>query len=465
MTSNLATLDGTDEKPRQRWKVAPPEFDVPRLPDPAPLRAAKQAILDRWPDKLRPPKVDLERLVSEMLDRVNRWDFRGWTIAKTLDAAHACFDAERRERADLLPLREFYRGEIIASTSESFLNGMMLVYIGSFVPHGAHTRLLGRALLSARDRLGTRWANLLRAVPDIFDGQSAPRQIAYMMTKMPVPWTGLQQIGIRSPHAPGLMDHAHHVFVALVAPGLRDQGEVDKLFAWLKPEGQQVRASGGAEAIQALLGQWTSSEPPDALRKSLVERLTDLFGDPRMHPGGAWAGVSQEALDVFLRWITGANIDFFMDVLSQVESSRMWAPRRRFWMQLYKEGRIDAAWVAFSAKGARLAQRLMAQQGRRGGLEFGEQLARADTSLLILKSGNKIIVEGSHSYRIHIFREGEPEAPRLYQRGYDCDEIMRKSDRRARTLAKAHNCLCSRENYPPRCPGSCNWQDWVNEHI
>lgn len=465
MTTNWSVTDGTVEQPRQRWKVASPEFDAPRLPDPTPLRAAKQAVLDRWPDKLQPPKVDLERLVSEMLDRVNRWDFSGWTIAKTLDAAHACFDFERRERADLLPLREFYRDEIVASTSESFLNGMMLVYIGSFVPQEAHTRMLGRALSSARERLGARWKDLLRAVPDIFDGQSAPRQIAYMMTKMPVPWSDLQQIGIRSPHAPGLMDHAHRVFVALVAPGLNNQAGVDKLLAWLKPEGQHVRSSGGAEAIQALLGHWINNEPPDALRKNLVERLTDFFGDPRMHPGSAWAGVSREVLDVFLRWITGANIDFFMDVLSEVEDSDMWAPRRRFWMQLYKEGRIDAAWVAFSAKGTRLARTLLAERGRRVGLEFGKQVAGGDKSLLIMRSGNKIIVEGSHSYRIHIFRQGEPEAPGLYQSSYDCDEIYRRSDARRRPLSQAHQCRCSSEGYPAKCSGPCVWQDWVNEHI
>ncbi|WP_237152182.1 EH signature domain-containing protein [Oryzibacter oryziterrae] len=465
MTASSPDGDGRAQAKRPRWKVVAPDMEAPRLPEPLPLRAAKQAILDRWPDKLRPPKVNLDQLVAEMLDRVNRWDFRSWTIARTLDAAHACFDSQRRERPDLAPLRQFYANEIAATTSESFLDGMMLVYIGSFVPSASHTRQLGRALNAARARLGSRWANLLKAVPGIFDGESAPTQIAGMMTHMRVPWEELPQIDIRSPHAPGLMDHVHRAYVALIAPGLREPREVDKLLAWMKPEGEQVRSSGGAEVIQALLSHWISSEPPEALRKHLVERLTELFGDPRMYQGAAWAGVKQEAIDIFLRWITGANIDFFMDVLSQVESSRMWAPRRRFWMQLYKQGRIDAAWVAFSGKGDLLAQKLMKLQGRRSGLEFGRQVARADTSLLILKSGNKIIVEGSHSYRIHIFRDGETEAPRLYQKIYDCDDIMRKSDRRTRGLSKAHQCLCANGGYPSRCPGRCAWQDWVNENI
>jgi hypothetical protein len=457
--------EGSGEPPRPRWKVTAPDVVVPHLPDAAPLRAATKAVLDRWPDKLQPPKMNLEQLVAEMLDRVNRWDFSKWTIAQTINAAHACFDASRRGKPDLAPLRRFYHDEIVASTNESFLDGMMPVFIGSFVPESQHTLLLGRALASARARLGPRWTTLLKALPSLFDGRSAPRQIATMMTNMGDPWTELQQIGIRLPHAPGLMDHAHSAFVSLMAPRLNKLGDVDKLVAWLKPEGQPVRSSGGAEAIQALLAHWTDKEPPEALRKRLVERLTDLFGDPRMHKGGAWAGISGATLNLFLRWITGANIEFFMDVVTQVEQSRMWIPRRRFWMQLYMEGRIDAAWVAFSERGVTLANRLLYAQGRRDRLEFGKQVAREDTSILILKSGDKIIVEGSHSYRIHIFRETEPEAPKLYQNSYNCDEILRKSDLRKNKLARTHSCQCSRESYPEICLHNCGWQDWVNEHI
>ena len=52
-------------------------------------------------------------------------------------------------------------------------------------------------------------------------------------------WTGLKAIGLRTPHAPGVMDHAHLAFVGMVAPGLKSRAGLDKLFAWLKPEGQE----------------------------------------------------------------------------------------------------------------------------------------------------------------------------------------------------------------------------------
>ena len=90
----------------------------------------------------------------------------------------------------------------------------------------------------------------------------------------------------------------------------------------------------------------------------------------------------------------------------------MWAPREKFWLTLYNQKRIDAAWVAFSDAGAALARR---KAGNRT-IPFGRQTAggdRSGTCLLILKIGGKIVVEGSSNSKIHIFDERNPRAPRL----------------------------------------------------
>lgn len=63
--------------------------------------------------------------------------------------------------------------------------------------------------------------------------------------------------------------------------------------------------------------------------------------------------VPSEHLAILMRWLTGENIRFFLDVVSAVETSHMWEPRRKFWLSLYNQERIDAAWVAFSAGGVK----------------------------------------------------------------------------------------------------------------
>jgi hypothetical protein len=133
-----------------------------------------------------------------------------------------------------------------------------------------------------------------------------------------------------------------------------------------------------------------------------------------------------------------------MDVVSAVETSHMWDPRRRFWLQLHKERRIDSAWVALSDEGVRRAREMA--QGRPG-LAFGRQTARGSrvsTCLLVLKVGSRIVVEGSHSYKVHVFKEGSSKTPKLYQPRYDCEEIRLIPGADAR----AHN---------------GDWQGWVRE--
>ena len=61
-----------------------------------------------------------------------------------------------------------------------------------------------------------------------------------------------------------------------------------------------------------------------------------------------------------------------------------------------------------------------------GHLAYGEQTAggsRLHTSLLILKIGNCIVVEGSHNYKVHVFRDSDRRAPRLFEKKYDCERI------------------------------------------
>lgn len=418
------------------------------LPSLSPISAAVERILANWPDLvLEPPENDRERIVMEMKRRLDHDDWQDLHTSFVTSAAVALFDEQRRGREDLAALRQFYLEEIAANDSKAFRNGMMAVYLGSYLPGAPHTVKLGRALSQVSSLLGERWRPLLSAVPRLLDGMSAHEQLGQLMLAMPSPWFGLKTIGMRKPHDAGLMTHTHLSFVKAIAPSLKSEPSIDKLLSWLRPDGAlQAKKEGAAQAIAALLSPW-SSDPPDDLRSLLTTRLTSSYGDPRTRGGEApWGQVPQDLVERISRWLTGENIRFFMDVVSAVETSHMWEPRRRFWLQLHKEKRIDSAWVALSDDGARRAREMA--QGRPG-LAFGRQTAggsRVNTCLLVLKVGSRIVVEGSHSYKVHVFREGGHKTPRLYQPRYDCEDIRMIPGADAR----AHN---------------GDWQGWVRERI
>lgn len=406
--------------------------------------------MSRWPDVIaNPPEKDRERLVAIVRERYEREDWEGTRLSLMTSAARALFDQDRRNRQDLADLRDFYYRETKASTRAGFLGGMFSVYMESFDAAADHTGQLAAALTNAVEHMGARWRKLLEAVPDMLSPAFVADAIARKMIDMDHPWSGLQQLGVRSPHAPGLMNAAHLAYLMRLEPHLDTRDEMERLINWLKPDTQQAKTTGAGEAISALLGHWVKRSPaPDDLRY-LTENIIGIYGDPRVQRGGIWSAVQEDRMAVILRWLTGENIRFFLDVVSEVEDSHMWEPRRKFWLGLHNQKRIDGAWVAFSEDAELAAKRRSEAMGSRGTLKFGLQTARGNrrnTSLLILKIGRKIVVEGSHDYKVHIFDETDKRAPSLYRTRYDCEDIRLIGTAKA----KSHQ---------------SGWERWVLEHI
>ncbi|MGO7339300.1 EH signature domain-containing protein [Rhizobium leguminosarum] len=423
------------------------QFTGPALPSLNPLRSRTERILSRWPDVVaNPPDKDRENLVAMVRERLERDHWEDTKLSLITSAGRALFDEERRERPDLAGLRDFYYRETQASTRTSFLSAIFAIYMDSFDPEADHTLRLSDALSKVKDRLGARWRMLLDAAPEMLSPKTVAEAIARKMVSMDNLWTGVQTMGIRSPHAPGLMNAVHLAYLKQIEPHLDKRAEMERLVEWLKPEGREAKTTGAGEAVSALLGHWVNRTPSQDNLRYLTENIIGIYGDPRVQRGGIWSAVPEQRMAVILRWLTGENIRFFLDVVSAVEDSHMWEPRRKFWLGLHNKGRVDAAWVAFSVSAEREAKR---RGGGNGTLRFGLQTAgggRSNTSLLVLKIGRKIVIEGSHSYKVHIFDEADQRAPALYQWQYDCEKIRLIP----RSKSKSH---------------VGDWQSWVLEQI
>ena len=403
-------------------------------------------IRDQWPDVILAPEQDQEAIVQEMLRRIERRDWEKATLGAVIRAGRVAFEPAFR---DLRKLHDFYVKETEASTSTAFVGAMMSIYLASYEPDAPHSRDLAAALTTSRDRLGRKWSDLLERVPYLLDARRATRRIGAAMFAMDDPYSELIELGFQDPYASGLMHHAHLAYVKQMEPTLQKESGVRRMLSWLT-SGREPKANGAKEAIEALLRPWTSNEPGAAIKEMLTEELVASYGDPRVRLGGVWRQVSSDCREVLLRWLTGANIEFFLDVVTAVETSHMWQPRREFWWDLYEQGEIDAAWVAFSPNAVETAERLRQDRAKTGKLEYGRQTAggsRRTTSLLILKIGRCIVVEGSHNYMVQIFKESSPHAPRLYKNDYDCERIR---------LAPGHHHQQAHH---------WNWQDRVLEHI
>lgn len=432
---------------------------APSVPELRYLEAAAERVRARWPDvQARPSEKDREALAQRLRERVERWD---WETTKpplsfVIRAAAALFDPERRNRDDLAETRSFLYAEIDASTSETFLSGLLRAHVESYEPGARHTSTLAERVSSALPRMSGTDRTLLGAFPELLDPRSGPDRIAERMREMTDPYAELVRLGLRSPHATGFMDHAHLALTRLVRDELTGRDWIDWYLRWLRPAGKTEGWTIGAEAaIEALIHPWLQRTPDDKLTSYLVETLIELYGDPRIKSGGVWGGIGEKYLAIVHRWLTREDMRFFTGVVDATQNDAMWPPRRDFWLKLYDEGKIDAAWAALSKEGFQYAIKyLMRQDAKNAHTRVGYQAGRpnTNTSLLIMKIGNKIMVDGCHSYRTHVFDVADPMAPELFREGYDCDEIMRASDRRRAVAAKSHS------NIP-------SWSRWVRDMI
>ncbi|SHM66364.1 EH signature domain-containing protein [Roseibium suaedae] len=408
------------------------------------------SILAKWPDVVRTPSAeDREKLALNMLFRVQNWKWDDLTTQRVISAAVAVFDEERRERADLRPVRDFYLAEISTCNKGAFLDGMVGVYVDSFVPGAAHTRILAQALAVRSADIGGRNRKLTESLPSLFRPDEAPKELAKVMLGAQDPYETLKTMGLSSPHTSGLAKAAHHTFVERLAPDLAATDARSKLFNWLAPESGTVLQAGAGPAIEAVLAVWKDLKPPDALRNELSEQIIAGWNDPRLHTGGIWSGFNPDLKSVLLRWLTHQDMKFFCDMVTATQDSHMWAPRRDFWLKLYQDKMIDEAWVAFGADARRYARRNLMRSGKTDmNRRFGHQHDRGgSTSLLIMRIGKKIVVDGCHSYKTHIFRADDPNAPKLYQPDYYCDDILGVSHN-----SKPHNSIN-------------NWSQWVLQNV
>ncbi|MGX0905177.1 hypothetical protein ACSSV8_003771 [Roseovarius sp. MBR-79] len=419
------------------------------------LSAAADRVRERWPDvQVATTEKEREALAQKLRDRVERSDWEETRLSFMVAAASAVFDAERRSRPDLARTRDFLYAEIAVSTSETFLSGLLRAYLDSYAPEGSHTTALATVLSAAAPRMSATGRILLEAIPELMDPVSGPSRLAARMSKMSDPYTELLRLGVRNPHGGGFMDLAHLSLTSLVRPHLSERNLIDWYIRWLRPSGKEEGRNSGAEpAIEALIHPWLEKNPEDKFRSYLVETLIELYGDPRIKSGGVWGGIDERYMAIVHRWLTREDMRFFTGVVDATQKDAMWPPRRDFWLKLYDEGLIDAAWAALSKEGFEYArQHLMRQDAKNAYTRVGYQQARQNTSLLIMKIGNKIMVDGCHSYRTHVFDISDPMAPKLFDEGYDCEQIMRASDRRASAASKSHGSIPL-------------WSRWVRDMI
>lgn len=387
------------------------------LPDFGSVESATKRVAQKWPYvTVRPTESDWRKIAAELRRRISDRDWKKVRVTEIVGYARVLFSPICSAESEVAALQEFLIEELLLSEQASFVNGMADVYYESYAENSTTLKKFGAALYRRSDLLNSRWSLALASFPDIFNVGKAHVDIAEAMAKMDLPHEELPYLGIVTPFEGGLMEHAHQVFIQKLAPQLSNRDGVEKLFSWIRPAPGVVRQAGAVAIVSALLTHWTTGDPSDELRELIVENLIATYRDPRIDTG-QWQGVDKALMNILYRWLTKADMYFFTGVVDDTpfEGKHMWPPRRDFWLSLYDQKKVSHAWVAFCDGARRMAVSKMRTRNQ-ADTRFGRQQSTrgyGSTSLLIMKIGNKIVVDGCHSYKTHIFNEDDLGAPRF----------------------------------------------------
>lgn len=325
-------------------------------------------------------------------------------------------------------VQQFLWRELTQTTRTNLLGSLCEGFIASWAPRDTRVHSLARVIIKQASRLSGKFQKLFTDVPELLDVDQGATSFGRWMASQRDPYQAVLAKGIPEPHGVGFMVHAHNVWLANL-PSLTEQSFIDHVFAWITPSGRsELTGDRGVAVVEKLLQPWHSRMPSAEMRTSLVERLLNAYKDPRKENESFWSRVSGDGKRVMLRWLAGRRMEAFIEVVTHAEADGgkgQWESRRRFWMGMYEQGRIDEAWVAYTKRASAYADRLFDESGDASYASYGLQGgAKKDTCLLIMQINAKIVVEGSHDFRVHIFSESDPRAPWLYESSYDVDDFI-----------------------------------------
>lgn len=303
-----------------------------------------------------------------------------------------------------------------------WLTPLFFVYCASFDPadsvFAAYARRLAATLAKASGPFAAHMQGLQSQFEFFVPGQ-APRRLAerFFMDARGTPDLYLSEMLLW----PGFSDTrlGRAVFAAgltLAPEALRTQEVVTRLLQWSKRLAVPVSQTElRVPFADALLKPWSGRQPPDDVKKTLLAFFIRTYGDPRTMRI-RWEGVSEQALAVLLRWLTGDTLRGFMKLLERT-ADEIWMHRQKFWMAYYDAGYIDEAWLALGSAARIEANRLKVDELGMGYSQL-EGSVTSDQSVLLLKVGHLVFTEWSHNGSLRAYREDDPRAPKLYQRDY-----------------------------------------------
>ena len=176
----------------------------------------------------------------------------------------------------------------------------------------------------------------------------------------------------------------------------------------------------------ALVTPYVRRDPPDSVKKDILNTLIGLFGDPRTKPA-KWHAVDDAIQRTLKRWLTQNSFDLLLQIVNTSNDTHQWKERHDYWSTYIEGGHISEAWVALGPRAAEVANRLITAGELKSSGEYGKlQRSEIDPlhSMILMRIGDWIVSEWTHSGKLRFYNtEINRKAPKMYEKLYEASQI------------------------------------------
>lgn len=322
-----------------------------------------------------------------------------------------------------------FMARLIARLSErrrrSDFQNLIIAYLQHFEPANDSIGRASEVILDALSDFSWPWSERHKRF-HLFDPVRAPHTLARcVLDPEQRPDEVLQAAGLTGPRASaGLAAAAYEEALSELARLFSADGDHSYAFTSIcdwSVDGDHLRFPRLKERLaETFLRPWATRDAPDDLRSVVMAFLLRHYRDPRLEPR-LWMGVSDDAQRVLRRWLTGADLETFIQVVDDVAERGHWRYRKAFWMAYLEKDLLEEAWLVFGRRARLRARRLEATTAGHGRLVGGS--VQSNHCVILMRIGRLTVADWSHDGKCRIWREANREAPRLYQSNYSRGEL------------------------------------------
>ena len=360
---------------------------------------------------------------------------------------------------------------LITRGSRRHFGALMASYLMNFSSQSKRCRDIAALLRENRTKLSKSWLKRLERA-DLLDVDHIEGNLAKQILFTGNENQTFETFGLTGAYKTGPLASSALLKTATIISDeiAKDHYENVENFIELISQNGKIKPNFGQAAMVGLLLPFVDKAPSNFLKNRLKELFLSSFNDPRVS-SHSWPEISlslggslsrEKCIAIIKKWLNFDSIELFFKIIAEHAPDEQFEPRRKLWQTYFDQEYVSDAWAVLGPSAARTASHLKRVDENTLGLRWSELTgAQSDQSVLLMKIGNLVVAEWSHSGKFRAWDESSPAKPKFYRSAYSGSELRRNSNKIRTKSGALSDGITHIGNWVPRAQQYINQQTGI----